>query len=175
MNILLCHQNSSFRIRIYFSHWAFKLTFTGVLCRTITFNYYVVYGVMKYKIPWQETLQGLPLLFFFRFIYSPSSCQYYLWQFFPYVRYSTLLLQGKDKFSNDHRIQQAIKKQKRKSCQMCDLKSFCLSKMVVDERFLYLLSKASLRRLETVLIKVRHRTFRVHLNIRWVWLRKLQK
>ena len=43
---------------------------------------------------------------------------------------------------------------------MCDLKSFCLSKMVVDERFLYLLSKASLRRLETVLIKVRHRTFR---------------
>ena len=32
--------------------------------------------------------------------------------------------------------------------------------MVVDERFLYLLSKASLRRLETVLIKVRHRTFR---------------
>ena len=113
---------------------------------------------MKYKIPWQEKLQGLPLLFFCRFIYSPSSCQYYLWQFFPYVRYSTLLLQGKDKFSNDHRIQQAIKKQKRKSCQMCDLKSFCLSKMVVDERFLYLLSKASLRRLETVLIKVRHRT-----------------
>ena len=43
---------------------------------------------------------------------------------------------------------------------MCDLKSFCLSKMVVDERFLYLLSKASLWRLETVLIKVRHRTFR---------------
>ena len=120
-------------------------------------NHYAVKGGYENTIPWQETLQGLPILFFFdsyiHLVLVNIICDNFVLAF-----NSTMLLQGKDKFSNDHRIQQAIKKQKRKSCQMCDLKSFCLSKMVVDERFLYLLSKASLRRLETVLIKVRHRT-----------------